>query len=181
MKLNQQDILNLISQDAWMMEVLRLVRDLKLPDAWVGAGFVRGKVWDHLHGYTKRTPLDDVDVVYYDIDYPEESFEQEIEEKLRATKPDIHWSVTNQARMHTLHGDRPYADTSEAVAKWPETCTAVAVRMTDENRLELLAPWGIDDLVSMVIRPTPAFEHRAGEFKSRQDKKQWQKKWPNVG
>lgn len=180
MKLTKQDLLRLISQDPWMMEVLRLVRDLRLPDCWIGAGFVRNKVWDHLHGYTARTPLDDIDVVYYDIDYPEESFETEMEEKLRENRSEINWSVTNQARMHAVHGDRPYRDTSEAMAKWPETCTAVAVRMQEDGTLELLAPWGIDDLVNMVIRPTPAFEHKIDEFKARQEKKQWKKKWPNV-
>lgn len=180
MKLTEQDILRLISQDPWVMDVLRLVRNLHLPDCWVGAGFVRNKIWDHLHGLIKTTPLDDVDVVYYDIDYPEESFETEMEEKLRAVRSEIKWSVTNQARMHTLHGDRPYRDTSEAMAKWPETCTAVAVRMKEDGSLELLAPWGVEDLVNMVVRPTPAFEQRMDEFRARQEKKQWQKKWPNI-
>lgn len=179
-KMTQEKILHLIAQDHWMMDILRVVRDLHLPDSWVGAGFVRGKVWDHLHGFTQRTPLPDVDVIYYDIDYPEESFEQEMEAKLRKQRPEVKWSVTNQARMHVLHGDRPYRDTSEAMSKWPETCTAVAVRLAGDDSLELLAPWGIEDMVNMRVRPTPAFEQRMDEFRARQTKKQWPQKWPKI-
>lgn len=173
--MNQQQLLDLISTDAWMMEVLRLVRELRLPDSWVGAGFVRGKVWDELSGYRERTPLTDVDVIYYDIDYPEESFEQEAETKLRAQGPEVNWSVTNQARMHVVNGEHPYLNTADAIARWPETCTAVAVRLTSEHTLELLAPWGIDDLVNMRVRPTPMFEKKMDEFRARQSKKQWSK------
>lgn len=178
--MTREEILQLVAQDQWMMDILAAVRDLNLPDSWIGAGFVRSKVWDHLHGFTQRTPLPDVDVIYYDIDYPEESFEQEMEAKLQVARPEINWSVTNQARMHVEHGDRPYRNTEEAMSKWPETCTAVAVRLTSENRLELLAPWGIDDLVHMRVRPTPAFEHKMEQFAARQSKKQWKQKWPKI-
>lgn len=179
-EMTQVDILQLIAKDEWMVNILRLVRDLNLPDSWIGAGFVRTKVWDHLHGYTERTPLADVDVIYYDIDYPEESFEKEVEVKLRSVRPDIQWSVTNQARIHVQNGERPYTNTSDAIARLPETCTAVAVRLTTENRLDLLAPWGIEDLAHMVVRPTPTFEKRMDEFRARQNKKRWKQRWPEI-
>lgn len=176
----EQEILQLIQKDSWMMDILRTVRELHLPDSWVGAGFVRGKVWDYLHGFTERTMPEDIDVVYYDIDYPEESFEKEMEAKLRMNKPELKWSVTNQARMHLVNGERPYEDTKDAISRWPEFCTAVAVRLKEDNTLELLAPWGIEDLVNMRIRMTPTFEKRQAEFMARQEKKNWKAKWPRV-
>jgi len=60
------DIEQGISEDEWMMETLRIVERLALPDWYVGAGFVRNKIWDVLHDYAKRTPLDDIDVIYFD-------------------------------------------------------------------------------------------------------------------
>lgn len=39
------------------------MKSLALPDWWIGAGFVRSKVWDMLHKYTKRTPLGIDDLV----------------------------------------------------------------------------------------------------------------------
>jgi hypothetical protein len=43
----------LIASDDRRMRVLHAVRDLGLPDCWVAAGFVRTRVWDHLH---RRAP-----------------------------------------------------------------------------------------------------------------------------
>lgn len=49
-----------------MMEILKTVSQLDLPDWWVCAGFVRSKIWDTVHGFNTRTPLSEVDVIYYD-------------------------------------------------------------------------------------------------------------------
>lgn len=62
----KEDIIDVIREDSWMMEILRVARTLNLPDWWVCAGFVRSKIWDVLHGFSVRTPLQDVDVIYYD-------------------------------------------------------------------------------------------------------------------
>lgn len=64
--MKKEDIEQLISQDEYMVKCLRTVRKLNLPDCWISAGFVRAKVWDRLHQFTKRTETDDVDVIYYD-------------------------------------------------------------------------------------------------------------------
>lgn len=64
--MTKKDILKLIEKDPWMMKVLDTVQQLNLPDWWIGAGFVRSKVWDYLHGYTVRTHLPDIDVIYFE-------------------------------------------------------------------------------------------------------------------
>src|SRR5712664_2713902 len=43
-------IADIIAQDPVGMEQLRSVRTLDLPDWCIAAGFVRNRVWDHLHG-----------------------------------------------------------------------------------------------------------------------------------
>ena len=43
-------IARIIAEDAIAMEQLRAVRELALPDWCIAAGFVRNRVWDHLHG-----------------------------------------------------------------------------------------------------------------------------------
>ncbi len=50
----QQEVQRLLLTDPLRMQALLAVRDLQLPDAWIGAGFVRDAVWDHLHGYGQR-------------------------------------------------------------------------------------------------------------------------------
>ena len=92
----QKDILKIISKDKWQMHVLGLVRDLGLPDWWIGAGFVRNKVFDYLHGYKKRTPLNDVDVIYFDrknlSERSEAYYQNKLKEKNAARKLVCHES-----------------------------------------------------------------------------------------
>ncbi|MFO0704405.1 MAG: nucleotidyltransferase family protein [Candidatus Andersenbacteria bacterium] len=180
MKLStEQDILDLISADPWMMEVLRVVEKLNLPNCWIGAGFVRNTVWDALFDTPVRTPLDDVDVVFFDSKDQSGERETKLEHELAAKMPEIKWSVTNQARMAKIKGDAPYLSTKDALAAWPETATAVSVRLTGVE-LELLAPHGIKDMIGGIVRPTPIFSRKEEQFAARQAKKNWKSKWPNL-
>ena len=162
-----------------MMAMLRAVEALHLPDAWIGAGFVRNAVWDVLH---RRTPdvegLADIDVVYFDtIDISPER-ECAIEQTLGGGA----WSVRNQACMHLRNGDAPYRDTADAVAHWLETATAVAVR-TRKGVVELLAPYGVEDLLGLVVRPTPiaaARPEKMDQFRQRAQEKRWMERWPKL-
>src|SRR5450830_1196779 len=51
-----------------LMEALHAVRSLNLTNWSIAAGAVRSAVWDQLHGYTVATPLDDIDVVYFNAE-----------------------------------------------------------------------------------------------------------------
>ena len=62
-----QEILNLIKQDKWMMNIIQTASSLNLHDWIIGAGFVRNKVWDHLSGIEKEVvDTNDIDLVYFD-------------------------------------------------------------------------------------------------------------------
>lgn len=146
--------------------MLEVVREHRLPDWAVGAGFIRSAVWDVLHGYREPTPLADVDVLYFDRADLSRERETAIEETLATEMADVPWSVRNQARMHLRNGDRPYADTTDALRCWLETPTAVAIRI-DEQGPSLLAPFGTDDLIDMVCRPTPRGREKLAEYRQR--------------
>ncbi len=180
---DDSDILALVAGDAWMMAALTAVAGLGLPDAWIGAVFLRGAVWDRLHGHGSRTPLDDIDVIYFDPGAPDPAAEAALERRLGARLPGLPWSVKNQARMHLRNGDAPYGSCAEALAHWLETPTAVALRLNDGGDLELLAPLGTEDLLALVVRPTPharAHEHRLAAYRARLEKKNWPAKWPKL-
>ncbi len=180
---SERDILALVAADTWMMAALTAVAELGLPDAWIGAGFLRGAVWDRLHGYASRTPLDDIDVVYFDPEAPDPAAEAALERRLGEDLPGLPWSVRNQARMHLRNGDAPYGSSAEALAHWLETPTAVALRLNQAGGLELLAPLGTEDLLDLTVRPTPharARKHRLAAYRARKEKKNWAAKWPKL-
>ncbi|QHT59068.1 nucleotidyltransferase family protein [Paenibacillus lycopersici] len=180
--LNEQDILHLAAGDAWMMDVMRAARSLGLPDWWVCAGFVRSKIWDTLHGFAERTPLADVDVVYFDPGCLDEAVEKTLERKLLERMPGVPWSVKNQARMHVVNGNPPYSSSVDAISKFPETVTALGFQLDAADRLRLTAPSGIGDVASMTVRPTPMFSRPelAGVYAARIAKKDWQRTWHRV-
>ncbi len=150
---DDSDILALVAADTWRMAALTAVAGLGLPDCWIGAGFARGAVWDRLHGYTERTPLDDIDVVYFDPETRNPAAEASLERRLGEDLPGLPWEVRNQARMHLRNGDPPYCSSADALAHWLETPTAVALRLNHGGELELLAPLGTADLLDLVVRP----------------------------
>ena len=180
---NEADILQAIRQDDWMMETLEAACSMHQPDWWICAGFVRTKVWDGLHGYTNRTLLPDIDFIYFDELYAEERMEKEIEEQLKRLLPDRPWSVKNQARMHMVNRIPPYTSAGDALSKFPETASAIGVKLDELGELLLAAPWGVYDLIRMKIQPTPFFA-QSGELMSiyerRIERKKWKEKWPLV-
>ncbi|BDH46012.1 hypothetical protein TUM12370_20560 [Salmonella enterica subsp. enterica serovar Choleraesuis] len=161
------------------MQALYAVQAMALNDGWIGAGFVRDAVWDNLHGYGKRTVAGDVDVVWFDSQCPTEDRDKALEQKLRQQIPAFDWSVKNQARMHQRNGDKPYTSTQNALRYWPETVTAVAARAVGTGLIEIIAPYGLDDLFELRLRPTPRFEREKFEvFHQRITAKCWLKRYP---
>jgi len=179
-KMDEKDICQLIESDQWMMKVLATVESLDLPDWWIGAGFVRNKVWDHLHDFNHSTPLSDIDVIYFNAEDREESTEKDLEDELQKLFPGLPWSVKNQARMHVVNGDEPYLSSIDALARWPETATSIAVRLDERNRIVFNAPNGIEDLVNLRVFPTPAFRSKKDVYENRLKKKNWEAKWPKI-
>ncbi|MCR4333963.1 MAG: nucleotidyltransferase family protein [Patescibacteria group bacterium] len=177
--MTEQGILNLIENDPWMMKIIHIAADLNLPNWIIGAGFVRNKVWDHLHSYS-RTGVDtaDIDLVYYDPlgnnQQADEKLSRQMEEKTG-----IAWEIVNQFYAHVWNDLPPYGSAENAIAQWPETATGIGVRIED-GKLRLLAPHGIDDLVNLIVRPSPTFREGIAKVKERAEKKQWFKKWPKL-
>ena len=174
------DLAALFLANPWRLSVLRAVRALDLPDWAVGAGFVRNAVWDHLHGYAEPTPLPDVDVLFFDPADRAGQREGALERRLAEALPGVPWSVRNQARMHRRNGDRPYADTEDALRHWLETATCVAVRLGAGDRLEVIAPFGLDDLLSLRSVPTARGRVRYDAYIARMRAKDWPSRWPGV-
>ncbi|GGH19254.1 nucleotidyltransferase family protein [Paenibacillus segetis] len=177
--LDTQGLLDAISQNADMMADLRSVSLLSLPQACIAAGYIRNYVWDILHGYEIRTPYNDVDVIYYDPSCIEEEIEKSYEAKLKEVSPAHQWSVKNQARMHLKSGASAFRSVEDAMLYWPETATAVGVRLDARGEVELIAPHGMDDLLTLRLRQSSyCRDHQL--FMKRITDKEWLRIWPQL-
>lgn len=175
----QKALQRLLTDDPLRMEALYTVQALQLKDSWIGAGFVRDAVWDHLHGYGQRPIYGDVDVVWFDSERCNSTYDHFLEEKLSLQSSVFNWSVKNQARMHQRNGNTPYLSTENALLYWPETATAIAVRVRSTNHIEIIAPYGLADLFELKLRPTPQFEGvKLNVFRQRLVSKRWVERYP---
>ena len=174
-------VIEIFAAEAWRLDALRTVAALGLPDCWIAAGYLRNPIWDRLHGYAEATPLNDLDVVYFDPEDHSKERDEALEEELRKLSPGLPWSIRNQARMHNHNGDRPYTSTEDALRHWLETVSAVGIRLTGTGELELLAPFGFDDVFELTVRPTPhARDVRPAAYRARMARKNWPAIWPSV-
>ena len=176
---NEKDIIQLVMNDQQMMDILKTASTLELPDWWICAGFVRSKIWDTLHGFQKRTALGDVDLIYFDNLNINETDEKRLEKLLFEVMPEVPWSVKNQARMHLKNNLNPYTSSTDAISKFTETATALGVKLDQTGNILLTAPHGIDDVLQLIVRPTPLFRDSA-ELLKIYNKRLAEKNWSNT-
>jgi len=181
----REQLVVLAQKSAWFMPALEAVRALHLKSWCIGAGAVRNLVWDHLHAFTAPTKLQDVDVAYFDAEDLRPETEQAIQSLLSARRPAIPWEVTNQAAVHLWfeshfgHAVAPLNSLREAVASWPEYATCVGLTLTEDSKIEVIAPYGLNDLFSITVRRNPA-RVSTETYRRRIAEKRYSERWPGV-
>ncbi len=167
------------------MEILRAARDCDPPDWLVGGGVIRNLVWDYLHGYSRPTPLKDVDLAFFDPGDLRPERDVEMQRRLETRLPAIPWEASNQAAVHLWYAGvfgyavPPLNSSADGVATWPETVTSIAVRLWPADRLEIVAPLGLSDLFELILRRNPR-RVSVEEYRRRLQEKAIQEKWPQV-
>ncbi len=147
-----------------LMQVMRTIRDLGLPDWLVFSGAVYQRVLNHLGGRDLDYGIKDYDVGYFDasdISYEAEdvvirrvaaAFDSPLKELVE---------VRNQARVHVWFEGKfgePYAPltcSAEALGRFVSPMFAVGARLGPDDRMTIFAPLGLDDLFDRVLRPMP--------------------------
>ncbi len=179
------ELSRIVLETPWLLRALRTVRELDPPSWCIGGGALRNAVWDALHGYKEPSFLADLDVVYFDPSDVSAERDRRLEGDLNELEPDLPWDVKNQAGVHLWfesifgHPAEPLTSLEDAVASWPETATAVAVRLDERNQLTVIAPFGLGDLFNMVVRRNPR-RVSASTYRERIDSKRYTDRWPRV-
>lgn len=170
-------IIDWLLADSMRMEALKLASSLNLPDWCLAAGFVRNLVWDKVHNKPVATPLNDLDLIYFDRTQKDPERDRELEKRLRHAST-LPWSVKNQARMHLRNRDHAYCSTSDAMRYWVEVETAIGARLKGDT-IELIAPLGLHWLFANTITLN-GHRPKVSAFQERVKAKEWLRHWPNL-
>lgn len=147
-----------------LMQVLETARDLDLPDWMVFSGAVYQPVLNHLTGRPADYGLKDYDLGYHDASDISWEAEDLVIKRVAAVfgaPLDALVEVRNQARVHLWFESRfgeaydPLPDTATALSRFVSPLFAVGVRLEKDDRLTIAAPFGLDDLFALRLRPNP--------------------------
>lgn len=182
--LNEQ-LRQIVQSNSWLVSVLQAVRRCNPPDWYVGGGVIRNIVWDYLSGYSTTTPVNDVDVAFFDPHDLTKERDKAVTAQLTEILPCVPWQAKNQAAVHLWYERvfgfpvEPVWSTEEAIATWPETVTAIGIRLLPGGEVQVAAPCGLDDLFRMVLRRNPR-RVTLEQFRKRLHEKRIVEKWPAV-
>lgn len=154
---------DIVRADPGLMHVLTTVRDLGLNDWRVFSGAVYQSVWNAQTGRPAGYGVRDYDLGYFDPDLSWDAEHVVIKRVAAAFRPPFRDMVEarNQARVHLWFASRfgePYdalPDTDRALDGFVAPAFAVGVRLEPDDRITVAAPFGLQDVFDMVLRPNP--------------------------
>lgn len=160
----EAELAAIVRADAGLMHVLTTVRALDLPDWRLVSGAVYQAVWNARTGRPAGYGVKDYDLAYFDASDLSYEAEDAVIKRVAAAFDEPVRSqveVRNQARVHLWFQNRfgePYAplsSTDEALGRFVAPTFAVGVRLEADGSLSVAAPFGLDDVFALTIRPNP--------------------------
>ncbi len=168
-------------------ELMQIMQSLQQLDAssYVAAGALRHVIWAHLHAVPYHLAGTEVDVIFFDQTDINDHRAAALKQALDQQFPHIQWDVTNQATVHHWYRTEkneciaPLQSIVEALSFWPETATALALRLDQQQGFELIAPFGVQDLFELKLRWNPNLVSYK-IFEQRYLEKRFFEKWPKL-
>ena len=159
----EDELADILRASPRIMHVLTTMRELALPDWRLFSGAVYQTVWNARTRRPADYGLKDFDIGYFDLDTSwdaEDAFirrtAEAFDEPLRSAV-----EVRNQARVHLWFEGKfgepyePLISTDDALSRFVAPAFGVGVRLEDDDSISVAAPFGLDDVFDMIIRPNP--------------------------
>lgn len=152
----------ILRADPGLMDLLRHCQHAALPEWRLVSGCIYQTVWNVLTGQPRGTGIADYDLIYFDGSDLSWDAEDRVIHGVTGNAPLGPLQVRNQARVHLWYQDHfgapyePLRSADEALDRYPIIVQAVGVRL-ERDRLDIAAPFGLDDLFAMTMRPNPSF------------------------
>lgn len=160
----EEELRAILRRSAPLMQVLTTARALNLPDWMVFSGAIYQRALNHLTGRDIDYGIKDYDLGYFDpsdISYEAEDVViRKVAAAFDAPLKDL-VEVRNQARVHLWFEGKfgepypPLACTGEALERFVSPLYAVGVRLEADDSLTVAAPFGLEDLFALRLRPNP--------------------------
>ena len=178
-------VLAILRQHAWLVALLAQLRELQLPNAYIGGGAIPQIVWNHLHQFDPNHGLSDFDVVYFNAEDLSADAEQLQEAALTERLPGspVRIEAINEARVHVWYerdfgkAMAPYRCTEDAIYCFPTTASATGVTTQPDGAWKLFAPHGLTDLLGLIVRPNKV---QIPEQRYLEKCERWSKLWPGL-
>jgi hypothetical protein len=141
-------------------ETLKRAAYLGIENYYIGAGCLVQTVWNYITDNDLNFGIKDIDIVYF-IEDENRITKMKIKDKATDLFKDIPINIdlVNQANVHLWYRDefgydiKPYSSIEEAINTWPTTATSIGARMNNDGKWIIYAPYGLNDIFNMVIRP----------------------------
>ncbi len=161
--MSEARLVDILRASPRLMRVLETARDLDLPDGMIFSGAIYQTAWNALTGHDADYGIKDYDLGYFD---PDTSWDAEdvVIRRARAAFDaplDDLVEVRNQARVHLWFEQRfgeayaPLQDTADALTRFVSPTFAVGARLEAGGVIKMFAPFGLDDVFALTIRPNP--------------------------
>jgi len=156
-----------------LMDVLRGLRDMALPDWLVTSGAIYNLAWNRLTGRPPLAGINDIDIAYFDgsdLGYDAEDRIIRKVERRFAHLP-LRVEPRNQARVHLWFPERfnlpypPLASSAESLERYATVAHAVAVHLRASDSLAVVAPFGLDDIFSFRLAPNTTLANRETHYR----------------
>lgn len=168
-----------------LRRILQTIRKLEVPDGWLVSGGLYQSVWNVLADQPEGYGIKDYDVIYFDGRDLSYEAEDKVIIAMNAALPDLadKLEVRNQARVHLWYEKRfgrPYAPLScamESLTTYAAKTQAVAVRLREDDRLDIHAPFGLVNIFAMRLVPNHVTDNQ-GTYTEKAER--MQALWPEL-
>jgi len=177
-------IKNILEKNDLFIKLLGLLKDFNLSNWYVGGGSIAQIVWNYFHQQDLNFGINDFDVVYFDSDnsYEAEDIFIKKGDKIFKNFP-VKVEIRNQARVHlwlpqkTGIQVKPFTCIEEAISTFPTTSSAIGVTLDSRGKIQIFAPRGFYDILTMTMRANKVSISKEAFAKKAKD---WAKKWPKL-
>ena len=182
------EFIRLIELNPAVAAIMSRLDGLGLPDTWLVSGCLFQTVWNVLAGENPTRAIKDYDLFYFDSADSSSESEEAANRRAAELFADLgcEIDVRNQARVHVWYaqefgvaGYPRLKASTDGIDNFLAVCCMVAIRRTSAGRVELYAPFGVDDVRDRVMRPNPWYPDAPRDCYNIKAER-WRTLWPDL-